>query len=177
VLLFQHPALVLVFKLNLCLNFSRCLGRLASFFPLSFTGSCLVSSSLSEVLLALRFQKSALWPSSHPALQLGSHYVGLLGACYFALYPFSGAKSEIHQLSVCCQCFILVCWLFFNFATLFNFGCSSLVQEMSFVDHYLPYFRQQLITCPMSPHLPYQSLFSESSHGISSFLLFLLQYT
>jgi hypothetical protein len=43
--------------------------------------------------------------------------------------------------------------LFFNFAELFDFGCCSLAQEMSFVDCCLLYFRQQLITCllPVSP--------------------------
>jgi hypothetical protein len=36
---------------------------------------------------------------------------------------------------------------------------------MSFVDCSLPYFRQQLITCPLSALLPFQPLFTESSHG------------
>jgi hypothetical protein len=36
---------------------------------------------------------------------------------------------------------------------------------MSFVDHYLPYFRQQLITHPLSDLLPFRSLFTESSCG------------
>jgi hypothetical protein len=48
---------------------------------------------------------------------------------------------------------------------LFDFGCYSLAQEMSFVDSYLPYFRQRLITCPLLALLPFQSLFTESSHG------------
>jgi hypothetical protein len=60
---------------------------------------------------------------------------------------------------------MLACWLFFNFAALFDFRCCSLAQEMSFVDHYLPYFRQQLITHPLSTLLPFQSLFTESSQG------------
>jgi hypothetical protein len=33
------------------------------------------------------------------------------------------------------------------------------------VDCSLPYFRQQLITCPLSALLPFQPLFTESSHG------------
>jgi hypothetical protein len=53
--------------------------------------------------------------------------------------------------------------LFFNFAELFDFGCYSLSLEMSFMDYYLPYFRQQLITCPPSALLTFQSLFTESS--------------
>jgi hypothetical protein len=34
---------------------------------------------------------------------------------------------------------------------------------MSFVDHYLPYFGQRLITHPLSSVLPFQPLFTESS--------------
>jgi hypothetical protein len=165
VLLLQHPVLVFVFKQKLCLSLTRWLGRLASFFffSLSFSSSCLVSSSLSEVWLVLRFWRSALWPTSHPALELGSCCVGLFGACYFASHPFSGSSSEICQLALCCQHVMLAYWLFFNFATLFDFRCSSLVQEMSFVDHCLPYFRHQLITRLLSAFLPFQSLFTESS--------------
>jgi hypothetical protein len=47
----------------------------------------------------------------------------------------------------------------------FDFGCCSLAQDMSFVDRYLPYFRQQLITSLMLALLPFQPLFTESSHG------------
>jgi hypothetical protein len=36
---------------------------------------------------------------------------------------------------------------------------------MSFVDHYLPYFRQWLITHLLSALLPFQPLLTESSHG------------
>jgi hypothetical protein len=52
--------------------------------------------------------------------------------------------------------------LFFNFATSLDFGCGSLAQEMSFVDSYLPYFKQWLITRPLLALLPFQSLFTES---------------
>jgi hypothetical protein len=55
--------------------------------------------------------------------------------------------------------------IFFNFAVLFDFGCCSLAQEMSFVDYYLPYFRQQLITHPLLALLPFHSVFTESSCG------------
>jgi hypothetical protein len=165
VLLFLHPVLVLVCKQKLCLSFTRWLGRLTSFFPLSFGGSCLVSSTLNEVWLVLRFQRSALWTTSHPALELGFHCVCLLGACFFASHLFFGARSEIHQLALCCQHVMLVFWLFSNFEMLFDFGCYSLAQEMSFVDSYLPYFRQRLITCPLLALLHFQSLFTELSHG------------
>jgi hypothetical protein len=164
VLFLHHPALVLVFKQNLCLSLTRWLWRLASsvFFLLSFSSSCLVSSSLSEMWFVLRFQRSALWPTNHPALELGFLCVDLLGACFFALTPFSGAKSEICQPALYCQCVMLVCWLFFNFATSFDFGCCSLAQKMSFVDHYLPYFRQRLTTHPLLACLPFQTLFTVS---------------
>jgi hypothetical protein len=66
-------------------------------------------------------------------------------------------------LTPCCQHVVMVCWLFFIFAVSFDFGCCSLAQEMIFVDCYLPYFRQQLITGPLS--LPLQPLFTESSSG------------
>jgi hypothetical protein len=33
-----------------------------------------------------------------------------------------------------------------------------------FVDYYLPYFNQQLITGPLSAFLPFQLLFTESLH-------------
>jgi hypothetical protein len=58
----------------------------------------------------------------------------------------------------------MVCWLFFNFAAVIWLGCCSLAQEMSFVDHYLLYFRKQLITGTLSALLPFQPLFTESSH-------------
>jgi hypothetical protein len=60
---------------------------------------------------------------------------------------------------------MLVCWLFFNFAMLFDFGCCSLAQDMSFVDHYLLYFRHWLIICPLLALLPFQSLFTECLSG------------
>jgi hypothetical protein len=56
----------------------------------------------------------------------------------------------------------MVCWLFFNFALLFDFGCCSLTQKMNFVDCYLPYFRQWLITSMLSTLLPFQSMFTET---------------
>jgi hypothetical protein len=56
------------------------------------------------VWLVLGFWKSALWPTSHPALELGFHCVGLLGACFFASPPFSGegqwSFSQPHAVSV-----------------------------------------------------------------------------
>jgi hypothetical protein len=59
----------------------------------------------------------------------------------------------------------MVCLLFFNFAVLFDFGCCSLAQKMSFVDCYLLYFRQQVITSPLLALLPFQPLFTESLGG------------
>jgi hypothetical protein len=93
VLLLQHPVLVLVFKQKLFLVSPGGWRGLNSFFSLSFSISHLVSSSLSEVWLVLKFWRSVMWSSSHPALELGFLFVGLLGACFFALTPFSGARS------------------------------------------------------------------------------------
>jgi hypothetical protein len=67
----------------------------------------MVSASLSEVWLVLRFWGSALWPTIHPAVVLGFGCFGLLWASFFALPSFSGAKSEIRQQATCCQCVLL----------------------------------------------------------------------
>jgi hypothetical protein len=48
---------------------------------------------------------------------------------------------------------------------LLDFGFCSLSKEMSIVDHYLPYYRQWLITHPLSVLLPFKPLFTESLHG------------
>jgi hypothetical protein len=135
-------------------------GRLTSFvlfFFTFFSGSYLVSSSSSEVWLVLRFWRSALCFTSHsvlssgfsPALQLGFLCIGLLGACSFALPPFSRERSEISQLAPCCQCVMLFADCF-SILELFDFVSCSLAQEIGFVDHYLPYFRQWLVICPLS---------------------------
>jgi hypothetical protein len=115
VLHLQHPVLVLVFKQKLCLSLTKWLERLASFFFPSFNSSCLVSSSLNEVWLVLRFQRSALWFTSRPALELGFLCVVLLGAYFFASPPFSGAGqrsvSQLHAVSVLCwfaDCFSIL---------------------------------------------------------------------
>jgi hypothetical protein len=50
----------------------------------------------------------------------------------------------------------MVCCLFINFAEPFDFEYCSLAQEMIFVVHYLLYFRQWLITHPLSAFLPFQ---------------------
>jgi hypothetical protein len=47
----------------------------------------------------------------------------------------------------------------------FDFVCCSVAQEMNFVDCCLPYFRQHLITHPVSGLLPFQSLSTESLSG------------
>jgi hypothetical protein len=39
----------------------------------------------------------------------------------------------------------------------------SLAEEISFVDQYLPYFRQRTVTCLLSAFLPFQPLFTKSS--------------
>jgi hypothetical protein len=52
--------------------------------------------------------------------------------------------------------------LFFNFAVLFDFGYCSLAHEMSFVDGYLAYFKQQLITGQLLALLSFQPLFTQA---------------
>jgi hypothetical protein len=64
-------------------------------------------------------------------------------------------------LSACCDSLLIV----FQFAVFFEFGCCSLAQEMRFLNHYLPYFRQWHITCLLSTLLPFHPLFTESSHA------------
>jgi hypothetical protein len=61
----------------------------------------------------------------------------ITGSHFFASPPFSGARSVLCQPAPCCQHVEMICWLLFNFAVLFDFGCCSLAQEMSFVDCYL----------------------------------------
>jgi hypothetical protein len=75
-----------------------------------------------------------------------------------------GKVSELSAgslLSVSCDGLLFV----FNFVELFDFGCCSLAQEMTFVVHYLPYFRQWLITHPVSVLLPFHALFTTISHS------------
>jgi hypothetical protein len=79
---------------------------------------------------------------------------------YLVLF-LCGKVRDLSASSLLSSC-LLVCWFFFNFATSFDFGCCSLAQEMSFVDHYMPYFRQWLITCPP---LALLSWYTERSHG------------
>jgi hypothetical protein len=66
---------------------------------------------------------------------------------------------------------MLVCLLFINFVKSFDFGCCSLAQEMSFVDCYLPYFRQRLITHPLWALLNFLALFTECWCGDQLFAL------
>jgi hypothetical protein len=64
-------------------------------------------------------------------------------------------------MSACCDGLLII----FQFCSVICFGCCSLAQEMSFVDCYLLYFRQQLITCPLAALLLFQPLFIESMCG------------
>jgi hypothetical protein len=65
-------------------------------------------------------------------------------------------------LAICFGIGFLLC--LFN-GGLFDFGCSSVVREMSFVDYYLPYFMQWPMIHTLLACLPFQSLFTVSSHG------------
>jgi hypothetical protein len=68
----------------------------------------------------------------------------LTGGLFLCLSPFLWGNicdlSAGPLLSACCNGLLII----FNFAVSFNFGCFSLSQEMSFVDRFLLYFRQQL---------------------------------
>jgi hypothetical protein len=105
---------------------------------------------------------------SSVAHQLSCFGVGLslcwfTGGLFLCLAPCLWGKFSNLSAGSCCQHVVMVCWLFFNFAVSFDFGCCSLAHEMSFVDCYLPYFRHRLITHPLLVLLPFQPLFTESS--------------
>jgi hypothetical protein len=129
-----------------------------------------------SLYVVLRFWNQLCSPPAVPALELGFHCAWLLGACFFALLPFSWARSVLCQPTPCYQPVVMVCWLFFNFAVLFDFGCCSLAQEIGFVDHYLPYFRQWLITCMLLVLLPFQTLFTEMEISFLPFLPSLVHF-
>jgi hypothetical protein len=89
----------------------------------------------------------------------------ITGDLFLCLTPFLWGKVSDPSfgplLSECCDGLLII----FQVAVSLDFGCCSLAQEMSVVDHYLLYFRQQLITCLLSALLPFQTLFTESSCG------------
>jgi hypothetical protein len=68
--------------------------------------------SLSEVWLVLRFGRSALWPTSRPALELSFHCVCLFGGLFFCLAPFLWGKvrdlSAGSLLSVCYDGWLII---------------------------------------------------------------------
>jgi hypothetical protein len=163
VLLLQHSALVLVFKQKLCLSLTEWLGWLSSFFPVfqwqllsqlpQWGVACLQVPKISSVV----HQPSFFW--------VGFSLCWFTGGLFLYLNPFLWGKvRDLSAGSLLSACYA-VCWLFFNFAMLFNFGCCSPAQKMTSVHHYLPYFRQWLITHLLSAHLPFQSLFRVSLHG------------
>jgi hypothetical protein len=70
------------------------------------------------------------------------------GGLFLYLAPFLWGRVSVlsalpHHY---CQCVMIVCCLFFNFAGQFDFGCCSLAQGMISVIHYLPCFGEWLIT-------------------------------
>jgi hypothetical protein len=135
---------------------------------MSFSGSCLASSSRSEVWqfefeYCLQVLENRFVAHQPPYFGVPFFLCWFIGGLILCLVPFLWGK--VRDLSVGCQHFMMVCWLFFSFATLFDFGCCSLSQKMSFVYHYLPYLRQWFITHLLSALLPFQSLFTLSLHG------------
>jgi hypothetical protein len=166
VLSLQHPVLCWYLNRSSVLISPDGWGDSSFFFFLSFYSSCLVSSSLSEVWQFEFVYFPQVLENSSVAHQPSCFGVGFslcwfIGGSFLCLIPFLWG----HQPAPCCQHVMLVCWWFFNFAVLFDFGCCLLAQEMSFVDCSLPYFRQCLITHQLLALLPFQSLFTESSHG------------
>jgi hypothetical protein len=99
--------------------------------------------------------------------------ISMLGAYFFAPPNFYGSGSVSHQLSHYCQCVMMVHCLFFNFVGQSDFGCCSLAQEMSSMIHYLPCFREWLITHPLSPSCLSSSCLRIVHADINSLLLLL----
>jgi hypothetical protein len=84
---------------------------------------------------------------------------------FLSLTPFLWGKvrdPSAGSLLLACYDGLLIV---FQFCMSFDFGYYSLAQEMSFVDCYLLYFRQWFITRLLSALLPFQSFFTECSHG------------
>jgi hypothetical protein len=108
------------------------------FVVLSFSSSCLFSSSLSEVW---QF-KPACCPQSGSEDQLCIPPAVLLWSWIFAVLFYWGLVSlscpislgqgqwSVSQL-LCCQHIVMVCCLFLNPAEQSDFGCCSLAQEIS----------------------------------------------
>jgi hypothetical protein len=117
VLLLHYPVLVLVFKQSLCLSLARWLGSLASIFFLSFSGSCLVSSSLSEVWQFEFVYCPQVLENSSVVLQPSCFGVGFslcwfTGGLFFCLVPFLWGKARDPSarplLSACCDGLLIV---------------------------------------------------------------------
>jgi hypothetical protein len=49
----------------------------------------------------------------------------------------------------------MLCWFADRFSILHHHLTLDVAQEMSFVDSYVPYLRQWIITCPQSALLPF----------------------
>jgi hypothetical protein len=71
----------------------------------------------------------------------------------------------IHQPAPCCQCVVMVCCLFFNFAELFDFWVLLTGSGDDFSVCYLPYFRQWLTIRLLLAFLPFEPLFTDISCG------------
>jgi hypothetical protein len=73
------------------------------------------------------------------------------GSLFLCLAPFPWSRvSVLSAPPAVVMHVVMVQYLFFNFVGQFDFGCCSVVQEMSSVIHYLPCFS-----------LPFQHLFTE----------------
>jgi hypothetical protein len=131
---------VLVFKQKLCHSHQVVRETHQLFFFLSFSSSCLVISSFSEMWLVLEFPISALWPTRHPALEFGILWVGLLGVCFFPC-PLSLGQGQrsISQLPAVS----MLCWFADSFLILQHYLTFD-------VDCWLRRWDLMTATCPIS---------------------------
>jgi hypothetical protein len=153
VLLFHHPVLVLAFKQRLYLSLARWFLSITSvFFLLSFSGSCLVSSFLSEVRQfefvhcpqVLENSSVAHQPSCFGVRFSLCWFIGGLFLRFTSFLLDKVRDSSAGSLLSACYDGLLIG---FQFCSIVSLWCCSMAQEMSFVDLYMLYFRQWLITC------------------------------
>jgi hypothetical protein len=122
---------------------------------LSLSCSCLVSSTpvrwgSSSLNAALWSRRLVLWSTTCPALEGSVCLLRVQLWEFSSLPPPTLLWSRLYSIYPLCCPARLQFTVFFSFAGQFSFGCCSLAQEMSSVVHYLPCFREWLITGPLS---------------------------
>jgi hypothetical protein len=94
-------------------------------------------------------------------LELSFHCAWLLGACFFASPLFPGQVQWSISwllLSVCCDGLLII----FQFCSIIWLWVLLTGSGDELCGHYLPFFRQRLITHLLLALLPFQPLFTES---------------